>query len=203
MISEIVSNLVSVGLASVFIFTGGFDISTARDNLLANVGIETDGIILLGDSRFVGIDNAVEQADNVFFVAKVGEGYSWFVETAIPQIEDIREDNPYITDWTIVTGLGVNDLSNVSKYENKYEELLEGDWSDVTLYYMSVNPVDESKCYTVKNSNIRKFNKHFSDEENYIDTYGYVLDHMETNDGLHFGKTINKKLYSLIMEGIE
>lgn len=98
---------------------------------------ESTGIIFIGDSRTVGMSKSVAIEDNVFFVAKVGQGYDWFCSTAIDAAEDIINSND-CDNWVIITNLGVNDLGNVEKYKAKYKELLEGDWKDYSFYITSV-----------------------------------------------------------------
>ena len=85
---------------------------------------ESTGIVFIGDSRTVGMSKSVDIEDNIFFVAKVGQGYDWFCNTAIDEVDDIISRNDF-DNWMIITNLGVNDLSNVEKYKAKYKELLD------------------------------------------------------------------------------
>lgn len=160
------------------------------------------GVIFLGDSRTVGMNNAIEQSNNAYFVAEVGKGYNWFVKDGISAINSIMENNKYISSWIIITNLGVNDLGNVNKYKDKYNELLSCDWNNVTLCYLSVNPVDESKCHAVTNKKIQEFNSVFAEEDLYIDTYSYVLENMTSRDGLHYSSSNYKIIYEMVIEFI-
>lgn len=61
---------------------------------------ESIGYIYIGDSRFVGMNACcgVDEEDNTWVVAKVGEGLQWCENYALKEIGDIIDDNPYITE---------------------------------------------------------------------------------------------------------
>lgn len=75
--------------------------------------------------------------------------------------------------------MGVNDLYNANSYVeyiNKIAKNYKGD-----IYYLSVNPVEESKAanngYSIKNSDIEKFNstlKNGLKNVTYLDSYNYL-----------------------------
>lgn len=165
--------------------------------------IET-GIIFIGDSRTVGMGKAVQNEDNVYFIAKVGEGYSWMVNTAIPEVDEVINENNDIDKWIIVSNYGVNDLRNIDKYVDKYNELENNEWSDYNLYIMSVNPVDENKCHSVSNDNIDKFNNKIKENSfNYIDTNNITSEIMQTQDGLHYDNSTYISIYDYTMRCLE
>lgn len=160
---------------------------------------ESTGIIFIGDSRTVGMSKAVAIEDNVFFVAKVGQGYDWFCNTAIDSAEDIINSNDY-DNWVIITNLGVNDLGNVEKYKAKYKELLDGEWKDYDFYITSVYCIDESKYQgSVTNEKIESFNSSMSWYKNFIDIYDISKREIISSDGLHFSAKCYQKLYQEIL----
>lgn len=166
-----------------------------------------DGYIFIGDSRTVGMDIAVsdeiQEAYHINFVAKVGAGYKWLTEEAVQEVNKIMLENTEVDNWLIITNFGVNDLRNATKYRDYYKELLADEWSDVALYYLSVNPVDESKCNTVCNTDIESFNELFCEELNYINTYNGLLDNIDTKDGLHYSNKVNYAIYNEVINQIE
>lgn len=164
---------------------------------------ESTGIIFIGDSRTVGMSKSIDAEDNVFFVAKVGQGYDWFCDTAINEVGDIISRNDY-DNWVIVTNLGVNDLGNVEKYKAKYKELLDGEWKDYDFYITSIYCVDESKYQgAVTNEKIESFNSSMSWYRNFIDIYDISKREVISSDGLHFSAKCYQKLYQEILNRLE
>lgn len=158
------------------------------------------GYIFLGDSRTVGMQQGVKDRikSNTYFVAECGQGYNWLVSEGLERIEEIMEENSQISDWNIVTNLGVNDLSNVNKYREIYDELKENEWKDVNLYYESVNPVNEKLCKTVTNEQINEFNTEFASESSYIDVNSRILPEHIKGDGLHYSSSIYCSIYDYV-----
>lgn len=159
------------------------------------------GYIFLGDSRTVGMNNAVEiEDDSVFVVAKVGEGYKWMVDKGLPEVCDIIEEHTEYNKWVLITNLGVNDLHNKQKYVDAYEELSEL----FEIYFVSVNPCKGS--YDYLNSKIDDFNKTMSDLEfvTYIDTCTLLRkDGFSSSDGLHYSKSTYQKIYNIIIDNVK
>lgn len=164
------------------------------------------GYIFIGDSRTVGMQNAVanEIGDNVYFVAKVGAGYKWLVSDAIDEVDNIISENGNVNNWKIITNFGVNDLGNAQRYLAKYEELLKNEWSGHELYFVSVNPVNEAKCSSVSNCAINEFNKVFIGESTYINVYDILTEmDLKSRDGLHYGNSVNKYIFQEIMAKVQ
>lgn len=177
------------------------DNAEENDETLEN---KTTGIIFIGDSRTVGMDKACNISDNEneFVVARVGKGYNYLVDEALPEVESIRQQNESIDDWVYIINLGVNDLGNVDKYKEKYEEIARD--KQVRVYIESVNPVKDYP--TVSNEQIEKINNTFKHINNtsYIDVYNYLLENgFETADGLHYKTTTSRIIYEKIKESIK
>ena len=158
------------------------------------------GYIFVGDSRFVNMNDVCEisKRDNLFMVAKVGEGYNWFNETALQQIKRIISSGLF-NKWKLIICLGINDLGNLDKYVKKYESL-KGDY-DITL--VSVNPVNNYG--TLSNSQIEKFNSVLTELGlPLIDTYHLLLTTgYGTTDGLHYSGDTTRKIYNGILLGLD
>ena len=157
--------------------------------------------IWVGDSRTVGMSEAVSSGDNDW-VGKVSAGYSWFTSDAINQVNQVLDE-----DSTIVFNFGVNDLGNVDQYISKLNELAKGDWSKAKqIIVMSVNPVDEAKAsqngYSVTNTQIEEFNKKMKSGLEggikFVDTYSQIKDQLGTTDGIHYDNDTYQKLYDMI-----
>lgn len=167
---------------------------------------EPTGTIFIGDSRFVGMDGAVdiEGTNNQFVVAQVGEGLTWFKSNGMRQVKKIRKENSALTHWRYVFCLGVNDLWDIDAYLDEYDALRED--PDVELILVSVNPVKNYPSIT--NSDIEDFNakvKDYADENGlqYIDTYDALIDMgFSSTDGLHYSDSTYQDIYDIISEVI-
>jgi len=169
---------------------------------------QSKGYIWLGDSRFVGMNNAchMDEEDNNWVVAKVGKGLKWCIDDAMPEIEDIVQDNPDITEWVLISGLGVNDSYNVKSYMEFYDSL---DGFDLIL--LSVNPMEKSKCekYGYDFGSLQRgadtFNNVLTDSDyTVVDTSGYMYElGFSTVDGIHYTKDTYETIYSFICSFLE
>ena len=151
---------------------------------------DVSSFVFVGDSRFVGMKNAIKgRVDgDVEFVAKVGEGLAWFKKIA----PDLYKKKGKI----IVFNFGVNDLHNASKYVDFYNSMPKDFMENNTLVFMTVNPVNEAKeaehGFKVKNTDIEKFNSKMKaglDKGHFqiIDSNTYMqLNNYQTTDGLHY-----------------
>lgn len=155
------------------------------------------GYIFIGDSRFVGMNQICNINDNTdkFVIAKVGEGYNYLVNIAIPEAENIKQENSDIEHWEYIICLGVNDLGNLNKYSETYNELSKE--NDINL--VSVNPVEYHNY--ISNKSIEQFNDTISNIDNikYIDTYSWLIDNgFKTVDGVHYSKETYIDIYKQI-----
>ena len=149
--------------------------------------------LFVGDSRTVQMQLAVGSTDKAY-IAKIGEGYSYFKNTAIDKIHD------YAGQGTImIINFGVNDLANASKYIKLVNDNIDT-WENagITVYYSSVTPVG---CCNVSNADIENFNAKLQSgldpRVHWIDSYSYLMQTgYSTNDGLHYNKDTYKNLYS-------
>ncbi len=157
------------------------------------------GYIFVGDSRFVNMNTAcgISKSDNLFMVAKIGEGYSWFKNTALQQIKRITASGLF-KNWKVIICLGINDLEDISKYTAKYEELKD----DYDLILVSVNPVDHYS--NLSNQKIENFNASLMELDiPYIDTFTILCETgYSTADGLHYNTDTSKKIYNGILSGL-
>ena len=158
------------------------------------------GYIFIGDSRFVGMDDAcgISSLPNCFVVAKVGEGYGWLKSTALGQVDRIVETGLF-DEWVLVTGLGVNDPARGKDYVSEYEKLAE----KYICVLVSVNPVNEELTST-KNATIEQLNDLFKEMQlPYVDVYGILMsDGYSTMDGLHYTGDTYRYIWSCICSGI-
>jgi hypothetical protein len=156
--------------------------------------------LFVGDSRTVQLQQAVGSTDKAF-IAKVGEGYSYFKDTAIPAITN---NAGYGT--AMIINFGVNDLSNASKYVKLVNDNIDS-WisAGMTVYYSSVTPVGSSASVT--NSQIESFNSTLQNGLDsrviWIDSYSYLKQTgFSSNDGLHYSLDTYRNLYAYYMSVI-
>ncbi|SFU78551.1 SGNH/GDSL hydrolase family protein [Butyrivibrio sp. INlla21] len=156
--------------------------------------------LFVGDSRTVQLQMAVGSNEKAY-VAKVGEGYYWFKNTAMPQIQASAGAGT-----TMVINFGVNDLANASKYIKLVNSNIDA-WEaqGITVYYAAVTPVGD--CSTVSNDQIEKFNARLQAELDprikWIDGYSFLKQNgFSASDGLHYNRSTYKNLYSYYMSVI-
>ncbi len=157
-------------------------------------------LVFVGDSRTVQLEMAVGDSDKAY-IAKVGEGYSWFKNTALNEIPSYAGNGT-----TMIINFGVNDLSNAGKYISLINSNIDA-WTNagITVYYSSVTPVGESA--SVSNSQIEAFNARMQSELDprvkWIDSYSFLSQTgFSTPDGLHYNSDTYRNLYSYYMSVI-
>lgn len=164
-------------------------------------GKAASGIIFVGDSRTVGLENAIKAGPTKKFVAKSGSGYAWLSKTAYDHVKTYANKHK---DYAIVFNFGVNDLGNITSYINFYKKVV-ATYGD-RVYFMSVNPVNQTKYYgTATNKRIDDFNKKYKAfaGNRYIDTCTYMrTTGFESPDGLHYSTSQYKKIYDFVVDFI-
>jgi len=142
--------------------------------------------LMIGDSRFVGMQEAVGDTENVYWIDRVGAGNGLFFEYA-DQIDASCDRNA-----VIIYALGVNDL-DASRCIDALNSLVSMGFTHV--WFSTVAPVDEGLAstygYTVTNEQIAWFNYEVASNLPYgvgiIDSYSYLAGRgIETDDGLHY-----------------
>ncbi|WP_026653839.1 SH3 domain-containing protein [Butyrivibrio proteoclasticus] len=153
--------------------------------------------LFVGDSRTVQMQSAVGCNDKAY-IAKIGEGYSFFKNTVIPEIPQYAGNGT-----KLVINFGVNDLGNVKKYIQLVNSNIDA-WTEagITVYYSAVTPVGEGT--TVSNAQIESFNAQLKEGLDprviWIDSYTYLSQTgFSTADGLHYNSATYRNLYSYYM----
>lgn len=160
-------------------------------------------VVLIGDSRFYGQSNYKFENSKTTYIAKSSEGLN-FLKNSTSSIK--AKDS---SSTAFVINLGINDLYNVNNYISYINSLalsLKGD-----VYYLSVNPVDETKesyyGYSVKNSSINDFNSKMKKglkNVKYLDSYSYLKNKgYNTVDGVHYDKDTYSKIYNFIASKVK
>ena len=164
-------------------------------------GKSSGGIIFVGDSRTVGLKQAIGENNKAKFIGKVGEGYSWLSNVAWTSVKTMARSN---SDFSIVFNFGVNDLDNIDKYIEFYNSVVKPEFGD-RVYFMSVNPTKDPYKGAANNSAIEKFNtkyKAFAGNK-YIDTYTYLNNKgFQSPDGLHYDTQTYKDIYNFTVDAI-
>ncbi|WP_196803898.1 SH3 domain-containing protein [Butyrivibrio sp. XBB1001] len=158
--------------------------------------------LFVGDSRTVQLQNAVGSTDKAY-IAKIGEGYSYFKNTALPAIPE------YAGQGTVmIINFGVNDLANANKYIKLVNSNIDA-WTNagITVYYASVTPVG-SACASVSNAQIENFNNKLKEgldpRVQWIDSYSYLSQvGFSSSDGLHYSKDTYKNLYAYYVSVVQ
>ena len=156
--------------------------------------------LFVGDSRTVQMQNAVGSTDKAY-IAKIGEGYSYFRDVVIPAIPQYAGQGT-----TMIINFGVNDLANARKYVSLVNANIDA-WvnAGITVYYSAVTPVGANT--SVSNAQIEAFNVTLRDNLDprvtWIDSYAYLSQvGFSSSDGLHYSKDTYRSLYSFYMSVI-
>lgn len=155
-------------------------------------------IIFVGDSRTVGLQNAMKKAgisDRCVYIGKVGEGCSWFRQEGLQQMAEAVSLCP---DAPVVLNLGVNDPDQISQYLDSYSSMI-NEFPDTDFYFLSVNPIDtvkmreygfsEQSLELITDESIAKLNRAVRERwpKQYLDSNGFLTGAgFETVDGIHY-----------------
>ena len=154
--------------------------------------------VLVGDSRFVDQKSSGFKNSKTTYIASVGKGLTYMKSNEEAMKKKDSKNTAY------VINMGVNDLYNANSYVEYINKLAKNYKGDI--YYLSVNPVEESKAanngYSIKNSDIEKFNSTLKSglkNVTYLDSYNYLKNNgFSTTDGIHYDKNTYQKIYSYI-----
>lgn len=167
--------------------------------LTKGISAPTTGVILVGDSRFVQMHQAVGETGAIY-IAEERMGYNWLVEEAIPRIDALATKGS-----KIVINLGVNDPGNIDRYIETvnnwtYTWTLRG----AKVYYATVNPV-WTNPYTSKEQ-VDNFNQKLKTGlvgVNIIDSNAYLSStKLNIVDGLHYDNPTYTTIYLFLMGSI-
>lgn len=157
-------------------------------------------VLFVGDSRTVGMCNAVNVNDDC--IAEVGKGYGWLSNTASKKVKSkVSKKNSYNV---VVFSLGVNDLGNVSKYIQFYNDL--SIKNNPKIVVTSVTQVLDDKArasgYKVTNQQVITFNEKLKNGLNknikFCDIYTSTYEKLTGKDGLHYDIKSYKLIYNEI-----
>ena len=164
-------------------------------------GAAPQAIIFVGDSRTVGMRNAMaDLPDECVYVGESGEGFNWFDETGRDLMRNAIKDHPGMP---VVLNLGVNDTSSLRDYLIEYRTFAEV-FPDTDFYFMSVNPVTEDSVH-VTDEEIVTFNNALKAAfpSTYIDTYSWMKkDGFESVDGVHYSEETYRDIRNFAFEWI-
>lgn len=149
------------------------------------------GYLFVGDSRTVGLDEAV---DGISSIAKVGAKVN-YLQSILGDVTKTRGKN-------VIFNFGVNDLGNINKYISVYKSLPKEFIQNNNVIFMSVNPTDGSK-YGSWNTDIDKFNKklkaNLPSGVKYLDTNSTLKkEGFSTRDGVHYKAVTYKRIAQLV-----
>lgn len=162
----------------------------------ATKAIASGGIIMIGDSRCVQMQEAV-QGGGCSWICENSKGYKWLEEVAIGWAD------PSVGKGTkVVFCLGVNDPENVRKYaELVNAKAAEWQQRGAVVYYVSVNPVWENP-YTTKEE-VENFNAVMPGLLSgviWVDTYSTLMEQgCKIVDGLHYDAATSVNIFNMIM----
>lgn len=156
-------------------------------------------LIWAGDSRTLGMENAMENED--IYIGASGEGYYWLAETGLPIIEESIAANPELP---VVFNFGVNDYDNLSNYLSLYKEILSA-YPDTHFYFLAVNPIEPTLCDNITNEEIMDFNNQLKAAypDTFLDSFTYIMmNEIATIDGIHYSRESYQRIYEFAVNQI-
>ena len=163
----------------------------------AQAAVPAAGLVFIGDSRFVQMEEAV--GENPFiWIAENSKGLDWFEEKGAP-----RADAVIGAGTKVLINLGVNDVRNADRYVSYFNQKA-AEWTlrGAVVYYASVNPV-WTNPYVTKEQ-VEAFNQKLRTELApciiWLDSYSWIqAAGMRIVDGLHYDETTYRNLYAFYM----
>ena len=165
----------------------------------ANSDLPEHQLIFVGDSRTVGMRNAEKElGDECIYIGETGEGYHWFADNGIYQMEDAIKQYP---NAPVILNLGVNDPDMIDHYLELYSTFQEK-YPNTVFYYMSVNPVTEEAVH-ITNAEISDFNTKLREAfpEQYLDCSTYLrIREFESVDGVHYSEDTYREIHDFVVK---
>ena len=177
--------------------------------------------IFLGDSRTVGmcktmtglisgsntpsLESQMNRGETDLYLGRVGEGYTWLQETALPKLQEVLAIYPHSV---VAINLGVNDMGNISNYifpVPAASGCLSEYYVPVRFRQSGEQSIAKKYGYDtsyVNNTNIRKFNRQLKAAfpSQYVDCYTYMTGQGYTTvDGLHYSANTYTDIYHYLL----
>ena len=187
------------------------------------IGMKYSKVIFVGDSRTAGMKATLNKqvsssvTSDVSFIAKAGQGLSWFQSTGYTQLINEINKTKGSKPIAVVFNLGINDMANISNYISYMSDIASTLKSkNCKLFYMSVNPINSVMITKAgkgarTEAQVREFNSKIhsglSLNYKYIDTYSVLMKKgygtnssysgtdAASDDGLHYTTKTFKRIY--------
>ena len=186
------------------------------DEETTNSSQELRSTIFLGDSRTEGMMYYTDlTGSNTIYGNSCG--YQWLIGSGSFSSSKTNSTSGGIAgvnskiisgkNYNIVIWLGINDLYNLNNYYNKYYELATGEWSNHTIYIVSVGPVTRPSSIT--STEIGNFNNTMKSSIaasglsnlKFIDVNYNITSY--DSEGIHYGPDDYKNIYSAIQSNLD
>lgn len=201
----IVNSRLNSAAITIYDKAGNYNVISCKMNIIEE---PMDGFILIGDSRFVGMKNYVGKniPSNVTIISKGSMGINWFIDTAIPRVNEILNKNPNKR-YYIFCNLGRNDLHHFDKanYGERLSNLAKTTWKNHKVGFISVNPDADGNISSGYNKKIISFNQKQKNALNgvyYCDTFngiGFKNFKGFKNDSVHYNKATSINIFNYII----
>lgn len=183
---------------------------SSASNSTAGIASSNRNLVIIGDSRTVGMYMTITGADSVPGTAaviktdtsgttwscRVGMGYYWMKDTGVPNAESVLDNNS-----DVVITMGVNDYGSpetIAQYAS-YINSKAKEWKTkgVNTYFCSIMPIQGDNT-TIEKDN-EKIKNGLSEDVKYIDTYSAMKDSIKYTDNYHYTNDTYKEWYNQIV----
>ena len=163
--------------------------------------LEGKRLCMIGDSRFVGMHEAVGDVEDVIWIARDGVGHDWYWDNK-SEIAALDRDT------VIIYELGVNSI-DPRKGVDVLLDLAGLGFTDI--YALSIAPVDEQKeashGYSITVDRVMQYNEylrtHLPYGVKYMDVYSFLDGNIVTYDGLHYDEGTYTEWYGVIVDQLQ
>ena len=180
----------------------------------------SSGRILIGDSRFAYWTlQRISLDPGDILIAKGGEYFTWFRDTAVPQLTGILDANP---NYDVIINMGINDCANNIRggtlyFTPDYIAIINDlyvRYPTTAFYFASIGPIRANGIYPSVYGNIKA-----EDLQLYIDIFNYAMrtqcmaEYIELGeylyegtptfvDNVHYDAATDQVIYTFIKEHV-
>ena len=180
----------------------------------------SSGRILIGDSRFAYWTlQRISLDPGDILIAKGGEYFTWFRDTAVPQLTGILDANP---NYDVIINMGINDCANNIRggtlyFTPDYIAIINDlyvRYPTTAFYFASIGPIRANGIYPSVYGNIKA-----DDLQLYIDIFNYAMrtqcmaEYIELGeflyegtptfvDNVHYDAATDQVIYTFIKEHV-
>lgn len=181
--------------------------SIIEDENIEKVNQKTNNFIFIGDSRIDSFKSIAHNInfDSIEFITSENADCDWMRNSGLSELNHILNSNP--GHYNIVFNVGINDLNNIDRYVNFFNDLA-NQHPNQNIFVLGIFPLDELKFEEendifINNDDIYDFNiemkKNVNNNVHIIHTFQeLILNGYDTVDGYYLEEETSLSLLNFI-----